>query len=61
MAAPPADHDGKAGRIYLEAGHRVVAETVRARIFYEGDPEKREAVDVKADDFDGAEIVSDLT
>ena len=53
MAAPLADHDGKAGRIYLEAGHRVVAETVRARIFYEGDPEKREAVDVKADDFDG--------
>ena len=43
--------DGTGGRIHLEAGHRVVAEAVRARIF--SDPERREAVDVKADDFDG--------
>ena len=46
-----ASGDGTGGRIHLEAAHRVVAETVRARIF--ADPERREAVDVKADDFDG--------
>jgi len=53
MAQATGGSDGTGGRIHLEAGHRVVAETVRARIFYDGDPEKREAVDVKADDFDG--------
>ena len=53
MAHATGGSDGTGGRIHLEAGHRVVAETVRARIFYEGDPERREAVDVKADDFDG--------
>lgn len=53
MAQATGGSDGTGGRIHLEAGHRVVAETVRARIFYAGDPDKREAVDVKADDYDG--------
>ena len=39
------------GRIHIEPGHRIVAEAARARIF--SDPERREAVDVKCDDFDG--------
>ena len=38
------------GRIHIEPAHRVVAETVRARVY--SDAEHREAVDVKADDFD---------
>lgn len=38
----------------MEAGHRVVAETVRARIHAPSDA--REACDVKADDFDGVSI-----
>jgi actin related protein 2/3 complex subunit 2 len=46
--------EGTGGRIHLEAGNRVVAEAVRARIF--ADPDKREAVDVKADDFDGTSL-----
>jgi len=43
--------EGTGGRIHLEPGHRIVAEACRARIF--ADADKREAVDVKADDFDG--------
>ena len=39
------------GRIHIEPAHRVVAECVRARVYAE--PEHREAVDVKCDDFDG--------
>ena len=54
-----AQSDGTGGRIHLETGHRVVAETVRARIF--ADPERREAVDVKADDFDGANFYVSVT
>jgi len=41
----------EAGRIHIEAAHRVVAESVRARVY--SAPEHREAVDVKCDDFDG--------
>jgi len=44
--------EGAGGRIHIEPGHRIVAEAVRARIHC--DVDKREAVDVKADDFDGA-------
>lgn len=40
------------GRIHIEAGHRIVADACRARIH--ADADKREAVDVKADDYDGA-------
>jgi len=43
--------DGTGGRIHIEPAHRVVYETVRARIF--ADPAEREAVDVRSDDFDG--------
>ena len=42
------------GRIHIEPGHRIVAECVRARIYAEAD--KREAVDVKCDDFDGVSL-----
>ena len=38
------------GRIHIEPAHRVVAETVRARVY--ADVDHREAVDVKCDDFD---------
>ena len=38
----------------MEPGHRVVSETVRARIHAE--PDMREACDVKADDFDSTSI-----
>jgi hypothetical protein len=38
------------GRIHIEPAHRVVAETVRARVY--ADYDHREAVDVKCDDFD---------
>lgn len=44
--------DSHAGRIHLEPSHRVVAETVAARVH--SNPDQREAVDVKCDDFDGA-------
>mmetsp|Transcript_67089 Transcript_67089/g.132959 ORF Transcript_67089/g.132959 Transcript_67089/m.132959 type:complete len:324 (-) Transcript_67089:299-1270(-) len=46
--------DGTGGRIHLEPGHRVIAETVRARV--NAEPSMREACDVKADDFDGVSI-----
>jgi actin related protein 2/3 complex subunit 2 len=39
-----------AGRIHLEVGHRVVAEFVSARLY--SPPDKREAVQVKCNDFD---------
>jgi len=46
--------DGTGGRIHLEPGHRVIAETVGARV--RAEPDMREACDVKADDFDGVSI-----